>query len=83
MRQRGQRGRAILGRERGACCDDREKGGKASNYRTPLAAAIRETAAGLHRIGLMDDATMREFDRLSLASVEPRSAKAIARARCD
>ena len=46
-------------------------------YRTHLSAAIHETAAGLHRIGLMDDTTMREFDTSCLTSVEPRSAKEI------
>jgi hypothetical protein len=35
---------------------------KPARYRSHLSAAIHETAAGLHRIGLMDKATMREFD---------------------
>jgi hypothetical protein len=35
----------------------------------------------LHRIGLIDGATMREFDRSSLTSVELRSAKEIASSR--
>jgi len=35
---------------------------KAGKYRSRLSAAIHETARGLHRIGLMDKATMREFD---------------------
>jgi putative transcriptional regulator len=52
------------------------KSGK-GNYRSGLAAAIHETAAGLHRIGLMDQATMREFDASCLTSVEPLSAKEI------
>jgi putative transcriptional regulator len=34
----------------------------AGKYRSRLSAAIHETAAGLRRIGLMDKATMREFD---------------------
>jgi putative transcriptional regulator len=54
-----------------------KKGGKAGKYRSGLAAAIHETAAGLHRIGLMDQATMREFDASCLTSVEPLSAKEI------
>jgi hypothetical protein len=36
---------------------------KARKYHSRLSGAIHETAAGLHRIGLMDKATMREFDR--------------------
>lgn len=50
---------------------------KAPKYRSPLSAAIHETAAGLHRISLMDKATMREFDASCLTSVEPLSAKEI------
>jgi len=37
----------------------RDKPGK---YCSRLSSAIHETAAGLHRIGLIDKATMREFD---------------------
>ena len=33
-----------------------------SIYRSRLSAAIHETAAGLHRAGLLDKATMREFN---------------------
>jgi putative transcriptional regulator len=51
------------------------QGGKADVYRTPLAAAIHETAVGLHRVGLMDKATMCEFDASCL--VEPVSAREI------
>jgi hypothetical protein len=40
-----------------------------------LSAAIHETAAGLHRIGLMNNETMREFDASCLTAVEPLSAK--------
>jgi DNA-binding transcriptional regulator YiaG len=36
---------------------------KARKYRSRLSGAIHETAAGLHRVGLMDKTTMREFDR--------------------
>ena len=42
-----------------------------------LAEAIHETAAGLHRIGLLDKATMREFDASCLTPVEPLSARQI------
>jgi putative transcriptional regulator len=50
---------------------------KAPKYRSGLSAAIHETAAGLHRIGLVDKATMREFDRSCLTTVVPLSAKQI------
>ncbi len=49
----------------------------ASRYRSRLSAAIHETAAGLQRIGLIDKATMREFDASCLTAVEPLSAKEI------
>jgi putative transcriptional regulator len=45
--------------------------------RSRISAAIHETAAGLHRIGLMDRATMREFDASCLTSVAPLSAEEI------
>ena len=50
---------------------------KSSKHRSRLSAAIHETAAGLHRAGLMDKATMREFDASCLTPVEPLSAKSI------
>jgi putative transcriptional regulator len=34
-------------------------------------ASVHETARGLHAVGLMDKATMREFDALCLTPVEP------------
>jgi putative transcriptional regulator len=54
-----------------------KKKGKTGKYRSRLSAAIHETAAGLHRIGLMDKATMRQFDASCLTAVEPLSAKEI------
>ncbi len=36
-----------------------KKKANSTKYRSRLSAAIHETAAGLHRIGLMDKATMR------------------------
>jgi putative transcriptional regulator len=45
--------------------------------RSRLAAAIHETAAGLHRIGLIDKATMREFDASCLTAVAPLSPREI------
>lgn len=50
---------------------------KQSRYRSRLSAAIHETAAGLHRVGLIDKATMREFDASCLTAVEPLSATQI------
>ena len=59
----------------------RKKSVKAGRYRSHLVAAIHETAAGLRRIGLLDRATMREFDVSCLTVVEPLSAKQIAAIR--
>src|ERR1700676_4584678 len=53
----------------------------AGKYRSRLSAAIHETAAGLHRIGLMDKETMRQFDASCLTAVEPLSPKEIAAIR--
>ena len=50
-------------------------------HRSPLSAAIHESAEDLHRIGLIDQTTMREFDASCLTSVEPLSAKQIAAIR--
>ena len=33
--------------------------------------AVRETAQGLHKAGVMDQVTLREFDRLCLPPVDP------------
>ena len=46
-------------------------------YRSRMSAAIHETAFGLHRVGLIDKATMREFDASCLTAVEPLSARQI------
>jgi hypothetical protein len=54
-----------------------KKKDNAGKYRSRLSAAIHETAAGLHRIRLMNKATMREFDASCLTAVEPLSAKDI------
>ena len=53
------------------------KTNKVGKYRSRLSAAIHEAAAGLHRIGLMDKETMREFDASCLTAVKPLSAKEI------
>ncbi|ROP81331.1 Xre family transcriptional regulator [Stella humosa] len=36
-----------------------------------ILGSVRKTAAGLHRAGLLDKATMREFDALCLTPVDP------------
>ncbi|MFE0755485.1 helix-turn-helix domain-containing protein [Inquilinus sp. NPDC058860] len=36
-----------------------------------ILASVHKTAAGLHKAGLVDKATMREFDALCLTPVEP------------
>src|SRR6266700_6097956 len=54
---------------------------KAPNDRSSVSAAIHETAKRLHRIGLIDQATMRGFDASCLTSVGPLSAKEIAAIR--
>lgn len=53
------------------------KKNKMRKPRSPLSAAIHETVAGLHRIGLLDKATMREFDVSCLTTVVPLTAKEI------
>jgi len=53
------------------------KKNKMHKPRSRLSAAIHETAAGLHRIGLLDKATMREFDASCLTTVVPLTAKEI------
>jgi putative transcriptional regulator len=50
---------------------------KPAKFRSRLSEAIHETASGLHRIGLLDKATMRGFDASCLTQVEPLSAKQI------
>lgn len=39
--------------------------------KSPILEAVHETALGLHKAGAMDQLTLREFDRLCLAPVEP------------
>ncbi len=36
-----------------------------------ILASVHKTAAGLHKVGLVDKTTMREFDALCLTPVEP------------
>jgi putative transcriptional regulator len=42
-----------------------------------ILASVHKTAAGLHKAGLVDKATMREFDALCLTPVEPMTPEEI------
>ena len=46
-------------------------------FQSRISEAVHETAAGLHRIGLLDHVTMREFDASCLAAIAPLSAAEI------
>jgi putative transcriptional regulator len=46
-------------------------------YRSPLMAAIHETAEGLHAARVITKRTMREFDEMCLTPVRPLKAKEI------
>jgi putative transcriptional regulator len=48
---------------------------------SPILAAGRETAKGLHKAGVMNQVTLREFDRLCLPPVEPLGPEQIKRIR--
>lgn len=50
-------------------------------YRSDALEVLHETAEGLHRIGLIDTKTMRDFDASCLTSVEILSAEEIAAVR--
>jgi putative transcriptional regulator len=50
-------------------------------YRSKALGALHETVQGLHRLGLMDTTTMREFDASCLTPVEKLSPKQIAEMR--
>jgi putative transcriptional regulator len=45
--------------------------------KSAILEAVHETATGLHRAGVMDRVTMREFDRLCLPPIEPLEPKQI------
>jgi putative transcriptional regulator len=49
--------------------------------KSPILAAVHETAKALHRAGVMDQVTLREFDRLCLPPVEPLEPDQIKRIR--
>jgi len=50
---------------------------KALRYRSDALAVAHKTATGLHRAGVIDKGTMREFDVSCLTMVEDLSPKAI------
>lgn len=54
---------------------------KKNKHRTDALAAAHETAEGLHRIGLVDAKTMRDFDTSCLTPVEELSPEEIIQVR--
>ena len=49
--------------------------------KSTILEAVRETVKGLHAAGVMDQVTLREFDRLCLPPVEPLSPQKIKKIR--
>ena len=49
--------------------------------KSPILEAVHETAKGLHKAGVMDQVTLREFDRLCLPPVEPLQPEEIKKIR--
>jgi putative transcriptional regulator len=49
--------------------------------KSPILEAVHETALGLHRAGVLDQLTLREFDRLCLPPVAPLEPVEIKRIR--
>ncbi|ROZ66235.1 DNA-binding transcriptional regulator [Ramlibacter sp. WS9] len=49
--------------------------------KSPILEAVHETAKGLHKAGVMDQVTLREFDRLCLPPVEPLKPQQIKKIR--
>ncbi len=48
---------------------------KKPRFRSEVAAAVHEGVRGMHRLGLVGEQTMREFDVRCLASIEGQSPK--------
>ncbi len=44
---------------------------------SPILKVVHDTAKGLHKAGVLDQVTLREFDRLCLPPVEPLKPKQI------
>ena len=53
----------------------------AKKHQSEAQEAVHETATGLHRLGLIDTKTMRDFDASCLTSVEKLSTQEIAEVR--
>jgi putative transcriptional regulator len=49
--------------------------------KSAILEAVHETAKGLHEAGVMDQVTLREFDRLCLAPIEPMEPETIKQIR--
>jgi len=49
--------------------------------KSAILEAVHETAEGMHKSRVMDQVTMREFDRLCLPQVEPLTSERIKRIR--
>jgi putative transcriptional regulator len=54
---------------------------KSGSYRSPVFAAIHEAAEGLHKAGMIDNTTMREFDQECLTPIIELSPASIKRIR--
>ncbi|MFZ5493404.1 MAG: helix-turn-helix domain-containing protein [Pseudomonadota bacterium] len=49
--------------------------------KSPILEAVHETAKGLHKAGVMDQVTLREFDQQCLPPVEPLQPEEIKKIR--
>lgn len=49
--------------------------------KSPILQAVHDTAKGLHKAGVMDQVTLREFDQLCVPPVEPLAPEQIKRIR--
>ena len=54
---------------------------KTTKYRSEIASAVHEGVRGMHRLGLVDKKTMREFDVRCLTAVGKLTAKDIQKLR--
>jgi putative transcriptional regulator len=54
---------------------------KITKYRSEIAGAVHEGVRGMHRLGLVDKKTMREFDVRCLTAVDKLTAKDIQKLR--
>jgi putative transcriptional regulator len=51
--------------------------------KSEILEAVHETAQGLHQAGVLDQVTLREFDRLCIAPLEPLAPEKIKQIRED